>query len=118
MRAFRVRNTATTHSAAWIRRQITDRYTLQAQLVCRYAPFVHLLKDNYRSRAAYKLLELDDRYLIFRKNQVVVELGCYPGGWSQVCLKRTLAGASSSRIIGVDRLQMDPVSLDNYKRLI
>lgn len=97
MRAFRVRNTATTHSAAWIRRQITDRYTLQAQL------------DNYRSRAAYKLLELDDRYLIFRKNQVVVELGCYPGGWSQVCLKRTLAGASSSRIIGVDRLQMDPI---------
>ncbi|GIX64636.1 ribosomal RNA methyltransferase FtsJ family protein [Babesia caballi] len=97
MRAFRVRNTATTHSAAWIRRQITDRYTLQAQV------------DNYRSRAAYKLQELDDRFLLFRKNQVVVELGSYPGGWSQVCLERTLAGASESRVIGVDRLHMDPM---------
>ncbi|KAK1442641.1 ribosomal RNA large subunit methyltransferase E like protein [Babesia gibsoni] len=97
MRAFRVRNSATTHSAEWIRRQITDRYTLQAQV------------DNYRSRAAYKLLELDDRYLLFRKNQIVVELGSYPGGWSQVCLARTLAGASSSRVIGIDRMQMDPM---------
>ncbi|CDR95056.1 ribosomal RNA large subunit methyltransferase J protein, putative [Babesia bigemina] len=97
MRAFRVRNPATTHSAEWIRRQITDRYTLQAQV------------DNYRSRAAYKLQELDDRFLLLRKSQVVVELGCYPGGWSQVCLERTLAGASDARVIGVDRLQMDPM---------
>ncbi|GFE54537.1 ribosomal protein RNA methyltransferase () family protein [Babesia ovis] len=98
MRAFKVRNPATTHSAEWIRRQITDRYTRQAQV------------DNYRSRAAYKLQQLDDRFLLFRKNQVVVELGCYPGGWSQVCLERTLAGASSSTVVGIDRLQMDPLS--------
>ncbi|ORM41400.1 Ribosomal RNA large subunit methyltransferase E [Babesia sp. Xinjiang] len=100
MRAFRIRNPSTTHSAEWIRRQITDRYTRQAQV------------DNYRSRSAYKLQELDDRFLLFRKNQVVVELGSYPGGWAQVCLERTLSGASSSLVIGIDRLQMDPMA--NY----
>ncbi|EDO06174.1 ribosomal RNA large subunit FtsJ-like methyltransferase family protein [Babesia bovis T2Bo] len=100
MRAFKVRNPATTHSAEWIRRQITDHYTKKAQV------------DQYRSRAAYKLQELDDRYLLFRKNQIIVELGCYPGGWAQVCLERSLTGASNSKVIGIDRLHMDHIA--NY----
>ncbi|KAK2198320.1 bifunctional Ribosomal RNA large subunit methyltransferase E/Ribosomal RNA methyltransferase [Babesia duncani] len=100
MRGFKVHNSATTHSADWIRRQITDRYTLQAQV------------DGYRSRSAYKLIQLDNKFFLFRKNQTVVEFGCYPGGWAQVALERTLAGASNSTLIGIDKIQMDPVISD------
>ncbi|AFZ81215.1 ribosomal RNA methyltransferase, putative [Theileria equi strain WA] len=97
MVTFKLRNKATSHSAEWVRRQITDRYVIQKQI------------DNYRSRAAYKLIELDDKYFIFKKNQTIVELGCYPGGWAQVALDRALCGASSSRVIGIDKIQIDPI---------
>ncbi|KAF8821540.1 ribosomal Rna methyltransferase (FtsJ) family protein [Cardiosporidium cionae] len=93
----RVLNNASAHSARWIQRQLNDRYVMKAQM------------ENYRSRAAYKLIQLDDRYLFLRKNQCVVDLGCYPGGWSQVALNRCLVGApdSTSRVIGVDKHRMD-----------
>nr|PVC49480.1 ribosomal RNA methyltransferase [Theileria orientalis] len=97
MRGVRVANIVSNHSSEWVRRQITDRYLVQKQI------------DNYRSRSAYKLMELDDKYFIFRKNQTVVELGCFPGGWAQVTLDRTLASASSSRVIGIDKVQIDPI---------
>ncbi|EAN31703.2 FtsJ-like methyltransferase family protein [Theileria parva strain Muguga] len=97
MRGARLVNIASTHSSEWVRRQISDRYLIQKHI------------DNYRSRSAYKLIELDDKYFIFRKNQTVVELGCYPGGWAQVALERTLTGASSSRVIGIDKTQIDPI---------
>lgn len=82
------------------------------------------MQCDYRSRSAFKLKQLDDEYLFLRKDRVVLDLGCYPGGWCQVAAKRCLVpgheptdqpngGASTpstSRVIGVDVAQMDPVS--------
>ena len=59
-------------SVRWIERHINDRYVMKAQ------------QENYRSRAAYKLMQMDDRFCFLKRHQVVVDLGCYPGGWSQV----------------------------------
>ncbi|CDJ58394.1 ribosomal RNA large subunit methyltransferase J, putative [Eimeria maxima] len=107
-----IRNHRSQHSSEWIRRHITDPYVQRAQ------------ECDYRSRSAFKLKQLDDEYLFLRKDRVVLDLGCYPGGWCQVAAKRCLVpgheptdqpngGASTpstSRVIGVDVAQMDPLS--------
>ncbi|KFH01020.1 ribosomal RNA methyltransferase (FtsJ) family protein [Toxoplasma gondii MAS] len=93
----RIRNKNSSHTSEWIKRQITDRYVLRAQ------------ERNLRSRAAFKLEQLDDDFLFFRKNQVVVDLGAYPGGWSQVALDRIRAGGGEGRVIAVDPVAMDPL---------
>ena len=61
---------------------------------------------GYRSRAVYKLLELDDRLKLFRSDQIVVDLGAAPGGWSQVARERL---GNSGRIIALDLLEMAPI---------
>jgi 23S rRNA (uridine2552-2'-O)-methyltransferase len=79
-------------SQQWLERQLND-------------PFVKAAKaKGYRSRAAFKLLELDERHHLFRRGARVVDLGCAPGGWLQVALERG-AGA----VVGVDLLPVDPV---------
>ena len=64
-------------------------------------------RDGYRSRAAYKLAEIDDRDRIFAPGQLVVDLGAAPGGWSQLAESRTRPG---SRIIAMDVLEMEPLA--------
>lgn len=82
------------------------------------------MQCKYRSRSAFKLKQLDDEYLFLRRDRVVLDLGCYPGGWCQVAAKRCLVEGhettdqpddgsstpSTSRVIGVDVAKMDPVS--------
>src|ERR1700744_4447372 len=80
-------------STAWLRRQLNDPYVVAAK------------QQGWRSRAAFKLLELDDRFHLIRRNTRVVDLGAAPGGWTQVVLRR---GAGS--VIGVDLLPMDPIA--------
>jgi len=58
--------------------------------------------EGYRSRAAYKLLELNKKYNIYRNGQTVLDVGCSPGGWSQVVLQN-----KKCRVVGVDLLEMD-----------
>ena len=65
-----------TSSTRWLQRQLNDPFVREA----------HRL--GYRSRAAFKLLELDDRYRLFRKGAKVIDLGAAPGGWSQIALER------------------------------
>jgi len=77
---------------AWIERQLNDPYVKRAKV------------DGYRSRAAYKLIELDERHGLLRRGQRVVDLGAAPGGWTQVALKRG-AGA----VVGIDLLPIDPI---------
>ena len=79
-------------SAEWLRRQLNDPYVQQAKA------------EGWRSRAAFKLLEIDDRFHLLRRGARVVDLGCAPGGWVQVALKRG-AGA----VAGVDLLHVDPI---------
>jgi 23S rRNA (uridine2552-2'-O)-methyltransferase len=83
----------TPSSQAWLERQIND-------------PFVAAAKaQGYRSRAAFKLLEIDDRFHVLARGARVVDLGCAPGGWVQVALERG-AGA----VAGVDLLAVAPLS--------
>jgi len=100
--AIRVK-TANRRSAAstqWLARQLNDPYVGEAK------------RQGYRSRAAFKLLQLDDRFHFLRPGRRVVDLGCAPGGWTQVAVERVKPGDGKlglGRIVGVDILAMDPV---------
>ena len=78
----------------WLQEHRADAFVRQAS------------EEGYRSRAAYKLAEIDDRDRIFAPGQVVVDLGAAPGGWSQVAAERTRPGG---RVIAMDRLEMAPL---------
>ncbi len=82
----------TTGQQKWLQRQLNDPYVRAAQ------------EQGWRSRAAFKLLELDDRFHLLRKGARVVDLGAAPGGWSQVAVKR-----GASRVVGIDLLPIEPV---------
>ncbi len=86
------RNARTESSKKWIERQLQD-------------PYVRKAKDaGFRSRAAYKLLEIDEEVGLLRRGQRVIDLGCAPGGWIQVAL---LKGAAE--VVGIDLLPVDPI---------
>lgn len=81
-------------SKAWIREHISDAYVQRAK------------KEGYRSRAAYKLLEIDARDKLLRPALTVVELGAAPGGWSQVVARRI---GQRGKLVAIDLLAMEPV---------
>lgn len=83
----------TESSTRWLQRQLNDPYVRQAKA------------DGYRSRAAYKLIELDERFRLIRGAKRVVDLGIAPGGWSQV----VRAKAPKSQVVGIDLLPTDPI---------
>lgn len=82
-------------SKEWLRRHVSDHYVQKAR------------KEGYRSRAAYKLIELDEREKLFRAGQTVLDLGAAPGGWSQVAAQKVTPGG---RVIAIDVLEMAPIS--------
>ena len=82
-------------SKQWLRRHVNDPYVQRSK------------KEGYRSRSAYKLIEIDDRDKLLRPGQVLVDLGAAPGGWSQVAAKRL---GSAGKVIAIDLLEMEPVS--------
>lgn len=86
-----------TASTRWIARQLNDPYVQRAKA------------DGYRSRAAYKLSEIDDRYKILRPGLTVVDLGAAPGGWSQVAGQRTRATARAP-IVAIDLLPLEALT--------
>lgn len=86
---------------AWIHQHVNDSYVNQAQ------------KHGYRSRAAYKLLEINDKDHIFSKVATVVDLGCAPGSWSQVAAQ--LVG-DNGKVVGVDILEMAPLPRHKFIR--
>jgi 23S rRNA (uridine2552-2'-O)-methyltransferase len=80
-------------STRWLERQLNDPYVKRARA------------ENYRSRAAYKLIELDERFALLKGVKAVIDLGVAPGGWSQV-VRRT---APKAAIVGIDLLPTDPI---------
>jgi 23S rRNA (uridine2552-2'-O)-methyltransferase len=80
-------------STRWLERQLNDPYVRRAKA------------ENYRSRAAYKLLELDEKFGLLKGVKGVVDLGIAPGGWSQVVRKK----APAARVAGIDFLPTDPI---------
>jgi 23S rRNA (uridine2552-2'-O)-methyltransferase len=82
-------------STEWLSRQLNDPYVAQAQRL------------GYRSRAAFKLIELDDRFRLFLPGRRVVDLGCAPGGWTQVAVERV--GARGA-VVGMDLAETAPIA--------
>ena len=82
-------------STEWLSRQLNDPYVAEA----------HRL--GYRSRAAFKLIELDDRFHLLRPGRRVVDLGCAPGGWTQVAVERV---GTSGKVVGIDVAETPPIS--------
>ncbi len=87
-------------SNSWLQRQLNDPYVAKSKL------------DGYRSRAAYKLLEINDKYKLFKPYMKVVDLGAAPGGWSQIAAKIVKADQPSSqgKVIAIDLLEMDSLA--------
>lgn len=85
-------NKRSVQSRAWLERQLNDPYVAAAQA------------QGYRSRAAFKLIEMDDRYGLIKPGCLVVDLGAAPGGWAQVAVKR-----GAAKVLGLDLLPINPV---------
>jgi 23S rRNA (uridine2552-2'-O)-methyltransferase len=85
----------TASSRAWLERQISDPYVARAK------------REGFRSRAAYKLAEIDDKYRLLKPGARVVDLGAAPGGWSEVAAQRV---GPSGRVIAIDILDVKPLA--------
>ena len=72
-------------------------------------------REGYRSRAAYKLLEIAERYKLFRPGQRIVDLGAAPGGWSQVAAAQVESAKGRGRVIGIDLLEIDAIEGAEFK---
>ncbi len=92
----------TLSSRAWLERQISDPYVARAK------------REGFRSRAAYKLAEIDDKYRLLKPGAHVVDLGAAPGGWSEVAARRV---GARGRVIAIDILDMKPVAGVEFLRL-
>jgi 23S rRNA (uridine2552-2'-O)-methyltransferase len=89
----------TTSQQKWLERQLTDPFVLAAK------------KQGFRSRAAFKLIEIDDRFRLLRPGGRVVDLGAAPGGWTQVAVQRTQAGKpGGGRVVAIDLLETAAVA--------
>lgn len=90
-------------STRWLERQLNDPYVKRAQA------------EGYRGRAAFKIMELDDKYHFLVPGARVVDLGCAPGGWTQVAVKRVNAlgekkGKPVGKVLGVDLQEVEPIA--------
>ena len=85
----------------WLERQLNDPYVARAK------------REGWRSRAAFKLIEMDDKYKLLRPGLKVLDLGAAPGGWSQVAVQRVNAlgekGRPQGQVVGIDLLDIDPI---------
>ena len=84
-------------STLWLERQLNDPFVAQAK------------REGYRSRAAYKLLEMAEKYGLFRHGQRIVDLGAAPGGWSQIAARAVKSAEGKGRVVAIDILPMDAV---------
>src|SRR6516162_4914011 len=84
-------------SKLWLERQLNDPYVAQAK------------REGFRSRAAFKLIEIDDKYRLLKPGMTVVDLGAAPGGWSQIAAKRVGAPDGKGRVVAIDLLEMPEI---------
>jgi len=84
-------------SKLWLERQLNDPYVARAK------------REGFRSRAAFKLIEIDDKFRFLKPGARIVDLGAAPGGWSQVAAKRVGATEGKGLVVGIDVLDMTPV---------
>ena len=89
-------------SRTWLERQLNDPYVVRAK------------REGFRSRAAFKLTEIDDKHHVLKSGARVVDLGAAPGGWSQVAAKRV---GARGRVVAIDILDMDPIAGITFAKL-
>ncbi len=87
----------TTSQQKWLERQLNDPYVARAK------------REGWRSRAAFKLIEIDDKHKILKRGARVVDLGAAPGGWSQVAAERIGADKGQGKIVAIDLLDIEPI---------
>lgn len=87
----------TTSQQIWLQRQLNDPYVAKAK------------EAGYKSRAAFKLLEIDDKYKLLKPGMRIVDLGAAPGGWCQIAAERIKSTDADCRIVGIDLLPIDPL---------
>jgi len=92
-------------SKLWLERQLNDPYVAQAR------------RDGYRSRAAYKLIEINDKHHFLKPGAAVVDLGAAPGGWSQIAARRVGAASGKGRVIAIDLLEMPAIPGVSFAQL-
>ena len=85
-------------SQRWLKRQIDDPYVRRAK------------SEGYRSRSAFKLIEVDDKHKLLKPGGRVVDLGAAPGGWSQVAAQRVKAGQGNGKVVAIDLLEIEPIA--------
>jgi 23S rRNA (uridine2552-2'-O)-methyltransferase len=85
----------TLSSKIWLERQLNDPFVARAR------------QEGWRSRAVYKLMELDERYKLFKQGQSIVDLGAAPGGWAQYVAKKVQSAEGRGRVIGIDILEIE-----------
>ena len=88
----------TVSSQRWLQRQLNDPYVAEAK------------KRGYRSRAAFKLLQIDDQFRFLKPGARVVDLGAAPGGWTQVVVERTKPGRGGGVVVGIDVTPVEPIA--------
>jgi 23S rRNA (uridine2552-2'-O)-methyltransferase len=89
-------------SKLWLERQLNDPYVQRAK------------REGYRSRSAFKLIEIDDKYRVLKKGARILDLGAAPGGWSQVAKKRI---GEEGHIVAIDLLEMEPIPAVDFIKL-
>ena len=92
-------------STLWLERQLNDPYVAQAR------------REGYRSRAAYKLIEIAEKHRLFRPGGRIVDLGAAPGGWSQVAAQAVGSAKGKGRVIAIDLLEMDAIVGVEFKQM-
>jgi 23S rRNA (uridine2552-2'-O)-methyltransferase len=88
-------------SKKWLLRQVNDQFVEKAR------------NEGWRSRSTFKIIEIDEKFKIFKKHKIVVDLGCAPGGWSQYCVDKVGEG----NIVGIDLLPVSPIAGVNFMQL-
>jgi 23S rRNA (uridine2552-2'-O)-methyltransferase len=91
-------------SKLWLERQLNDPYVARAR------------REGLRARAAYKLIEIDDKHRLLKRGSRVVDLGAAPGGWSQVAAKRVGLAQGRGRVVAIDLLEMAPIAGVDFVR--
>lgn len=82
-------------SNRWLERQLNDPYVAESK------------RMGYRSRAAFKLIQLDEKYKFLGKGKTIIDLGCAPGGWTQIAVERN---KGSGQVVGIDILETEPIN--------
>ena len=92
-------------STKWLQRQLNDPYVAAAK------------RDGLRSRAAYKISEMDDKLHFLKPGKIILDLGAVPGGWTQVAVKRTRALENKGVVLATDMNEMEPVQGATFRQL-